>query len=297
MSHLLPRRFKPTTSTTSTKPSLQTSTPPRPEQSPSHNNPPPKSSLLDPQSSLPTSSAPTIAKYDSSHLTLGAGVAIFHLASSRVVLCYHTRDEYYFLPKGRKDVDEALTRAAEREGFEESGYRNRLLPLPIAHRQPRAYRRGGGEDEGKSAAKGPEAEEKETLFTSEPIWTQLMPVSRSIQYILCWYIAETVPPVVEKALTSKEKEEGTAYQAPPAFEKGMSLKQRIEMEGKGYEPVRHIDTGVDDEEALYHSELISVEVAIAEVGEKSVSADVIRKGWEAIQRRKELEERWAEEVR
>lgn len=64
-------------------------------------------------------SRPVYASFPSSNLTIGCGVAIFHLASSRVVLCYHTRDKYWFLPKGRRDSGEESGRAAEREGFEE----------------------------------------------------------------------------------------------------------------------------------------------------------------------------------
>ena len=62
---------------------------------------------------------PIIGNWDSTHTTIGAGVAIFHLASSRVVLCYHSVDEYWFLPKGRRDAGEETGAGAEREGFEE----------------------------------------------------------------------------------------------------------------------------------------------------------------------------------
>lgn len=48
----------------------------------------------------PTATPPTLVQFPSEKLTLGAGVAIFHIASERVVVCYHTRDKYYFLPKG-----------------------------------------------------------------------------------------------------------------------------------------------------------------------------------------------------
>lgn len=66
-----------------------------------------------------SSDYPVVASFDSEHLTVGAGVAIFHIASSRVVVCYHTTQGYWFLPKGRKDANEETSVAAEREGFEE----------------------------------------------------------------------------------------------------------------------------------------------------------------------------------
>jgi len=65
------------------------------------------------------SDPPIIGNWDSAHTTIGAGVAIFHLASSRVVLCYHSVDKYWFLPKGRRDAGEDTGAGAEREGFEE----------------------------------------------------------------------------------------------------------------------------------------------------------------------------------
>lgn len=67
----------------------------------------------------PSSDNPVIANFDSQHVTIGAGVAIFHLATSRVVVCRHSIDNYWFLPKGRRDVNEDTCCGAEREGYEE----------------------------------------------------------------------------------------------------------------------------------------------------------------------------------
>ena len=62
---------------------------------------------------------PVWRNFDSRHLILGGGVAIFHIASSRVVVIRHSRKNYWFLPKGRRDVGEESAAGAEREGFEE----------------------------------------------------------------------------------------------------------------------------------------------------------------------------------
>lgn len=72
-----------------------------------------------PRTPIPRSGPPVIANFPSAHLVVGCGVAIFHVASARVVLCWHSRDRYWFLPKGRRDAGEETARAAEREGFEE----------------------------------------------------------------------------------------------------------------------------------------------------------------------------------
>ena len=123
---------------------------------------------------------------------------------------------------------------------------------------------------------------------TEPVWTQLVPVARKAQYILFWYVAETVSPDLEVSLSAQEREKGMAYQYPPRFETNLTLKERIEME-KGYEPIRHLNTGVNDDEALYESYLMTVDEAISKLG-RGVSADVVRRGWEAIQLRQSMED-------
>lgn len=216
----------------------------------------------------PTASAPVTANQPSENLTISAGIAIFHLASSRVVLCYHTRDKYYFLPKGRKDAGEDLCHAAEREGFEESGYRNRVLPLPMQHR----------------ATNAPD-------FVSEPVWMQLLPLGRGRQYVLFWYVGETVPKEVEESYGT----EGM-YRPPERYVEDLTLKERVEQDvvrdangrSKIYMPVRHEGTGVDEEEALYTSVLLPVEEARLKL-RGSVMEDVVRRGWEGIQLRVQME--------
>lgn len=49
-------------------------------------------------------------------LTIGVGVAIFHLATRRVVVCGPVKDNQWFLPNGRKRANEETGFAAEREG-------------------------------------------------------------------------------------------------------------------------------------------------------------------------------------
>lgn len=78
-----------------------------------------KASLYREVTDIPKADPPIVGNWDSANTTIGAGVAIFHLASSRVVLCYHSVHKYYFLPKGRRDASEDTGSGAEREGFEE----------------------------------------------------------------------------------------------------------------------------------------------------------------------------------
>jgi len=70
----------------------------------------------------PHSTSAVIAQFSSENFVIGGGVAIFHIASQRVVICsatdHHGR-KYYFLPKGRRDPGEESGRGAVREGYEE----------------------------------------------------------------------------------------------------------------------------------------------------------------------------------
>ena len=120
-----------------------------------------------------------------------------------------------------------------------------------------------------------------------------MPQSRTCQYIVFWYVAETVPPGVEEALNAAEAANATEgnwtpYQQPPAYPADLTLAERIRMEGEGYEPVRHAGTGVDEDERLYDSHLLPVEVAI-KLLRGSTQEMVVRKGWEAICLRSQME--------
>ncbi len=76
-----------------------------------------------------------------------------------------------------------------------------------------------------------------------------------------------------------------AYQRPPKFEANMTLKERIKLdEDEGYQPIRHQNTNVE-----HDSFLVPVEEAIEALPWGGISADVVRKGWEAIASRHEME--------
>ncbi|KAF2805068.1 uncharacterized protein BDZ99DRAFT_450582 [Mytilinidion resinicola] len=206
--------------------------------------------------------------FGSEDFVIGAGVAIFHLASQRVVLCseIHRGRKYYFLPKGRRDMGEDSGRNAVREGFEESGFRNRLLPLPTKHLQP-----------------APHPRPDQLSLTAEAVATEFMPVGRGLQYILFWYIAETLPPDDVEAL---DREHGpTLFGTPPEYPQYLTLQSRLEMEPKGWVPQRTAGTGVDSDEALYESDLYPLAEALRLLGEGSVQADVVGRGWTAICKR------------
>ena len=78
---------------------------------------------LDPRLQVPLSrdSSPGFPDgvYFASDFLLGAGMVILQPSTSKVVIVYDENSDYWFLPKGRKDVGESLEDAALREAYEE----------------------------------------------------------------------------------------------------------------------------------------------------------------------------------
>jgi 8-oxo-dGTP pyrophosphatase MutT (NUDIX family) len=198
------------------------------------------------------------------------------------VICKDTRNGVFFLPKGRKDASEETTITAIREGYEESGYRCRMLPLPIPHLQPSPATSASEEEEGRST--------KHNKWVIEPLATRMMLVAREYQYLLFWYAAETVSEDEEKALNTVAA--GDGFVSPEHFPENMTLKQREALdtrEGRIYEPKRHEGTGVDEDEAFYVGMLVGVEEAMRLLG--GTSADVVRRAWEGVCSRRKMEEK------
>jgi hypothetical protein len=117
---------------------------------------------------------------------------------------------------------------------------------------------------------------------------QLAPVGyRSKQYVLYWYIAETLPPDLEMEL---EMTAGDSYKPPPPYPTDLTLRDRLKMEPEGYEPLHHKGTGVDEEEKTYESHLLIIEEAMKKLGKNGVMANVVARGWKGIQDRFALED-------
>ena len=123
----------------------------------------------------------------------------------------------------------------------------------------------------------------------------MVPVTRDTQYVLFWYVAETVPQHVEEDLNTAEKtmatsDNPTPYQNPPKYPQGLTLEERIQSEPEDFVPLHHHNTGVDSDEALYESYLLPIKEA-AEKLRGTVMEDVVVSGWEAICHRHQMEQR------
>jgi hypothetical protein len=116
----------------------------------------------------------------------------------------------------------------------------------------------------------------------EPIWTTLLPQSKRTQYLLHWFVAETLPPELEASMGPPP--ESRAYQEPPPYPADLRLIDRVAAEPDGYEPTRYENTGVDSDEAFYISSLLPIKDAMTKLGNNSM-AEVVALGWERIQAR------------
>lgn len=89
---------------------------------------------------LSNNSSPAIpdSLFFASDFMLGAGMVIIQPATANVVLIHEAAKNFWFLPKGRKDVGESLEQAVLREAHEESGYHASFLPVRMPTNAPSA---------------------------------------------------------------------------------------------------------------------------------------------------------------
>ncbi|KAF9484164.1 hypothetical protein BDN70DRAFT_798276 [Pholiota conissans] len=116
-------------------------------------------------------------------MMLGAGMIIIQENTHKIVVVYETKKEYWFFPRGRKDVGESLETAALREGYEESGYRAQFMPLFNPTRQPHSPEDTDGDLK-------PNTEPIAVTLTSwKPKTTrQGEPYDSGGEYLTTWYV-------------------------------------------------------------------------------------------------------------
>ncbi|TFK71203.1 hypothetical protein BDN72DRAFT_765338, partial [Pluteus cervinus] len=159
-----------------------------------------------PTSSRPTNqsewSTPIVPNglWCSQNFVTGAGMVLFQHETKKVVIIWDSKNEYWLLPKGRKDIGETIESCALREAYEESGYRAQFLPLKIPTRAPAP----------------PEDKDARKRLNTEPIFMQMtswggilgfMPKGAVAgEYLTLWYVGEIPEDAVREENTGMPDE-------------------------------------------------------------------------------------------
>jgi len=123
-----------------------------------------------------TSSTFTTQQYTSSHFVESAGAILF---SGRQICLIHykVKDEWY-LPKGRRNIDETRQAAALREVKEETGHSCSLLPVDMETRAPPAIEVQQSGDE-----------VRKHKLVCEPFMVTLRHLDEQNLKLIWWYLA------------------------------------------------------------------------------------------------------------
>ncbi|KAG7443240.1 uncharacterized protein BT62DRAFT_1009426 [Guyanagaster necrorhizus] len=113
---------------------------------------------------------------------MGSGMVIIQPSSHKVVVCYDSLRQEYFLPKGRKDVGESLEEAAVREAYEESGYEAQHFPLYKVTRAPAPPKDPGAR----------ESPHTEAVYVSVRSWGPKKH-DEGGEYFTFWYVGKIGP--------------------------------------------------------------------------------------------------------
>jgi len=138
----------------------------------------------------------------SSNLLLGTGMVLIQRSTRKiVVVCEPTRD-YWFFPRGRKDLGESLEAAALREAYEESGYRAEFMPVYNPSRAPAPP--------GKTSMY--EQANTEPIYVTTTAWREVRNIqgpdaSLGYEYLTTWYIGQIPDDAVREEGTGQLDEE------------------------------------------------------------------------------------------
>ncbi|KAJ6780130.1 hypothetical protein PWT90_03843 [Aphanocladium album] len=132
---------------------------------------------------------------------ISCGTVTLDLAASQVLLIRSRGTGECYLPKGRKDVAEALDAAALRETFEETGVRARLLPVPIPTRAtiPAA------------AAAAAAAAEPSPSSVTEPLAVSQRVLASGVLKVIFWFVAVADSAAAREEGTQQEGEDFEAF--------------------------------------------------------------------------------------
>ncbi|PPQ95772.1 hypothetical protein CVT26_015912 [Gymnopilus dilepis] len=129
----------------------------------------------------------------------GAGMVLIQRNTHKIVMVFETKRDYWFFPRGRKDIGESLEQTALREAYEESGHRAHFLPLLNPTRQP-------------SAPEAPPSElNTEPIFITIASWGPKYHDGRlrspGGEYLTSWYVGEILEDAIPETGTGMPNEQ------------------------------------------------------------------------------------------
>ena len=129
----------------------------------------------------------------SDQFAISCGTVTVDLKARKVLLIFSRSSGEYLLPKGRKDVGEALERTATRETYEETGLKCRLLPHSLPTLATHSTKQG-------------EVMSSDQL-TSEPFAVNQRSATDGTLKIIFWYLAQADSAAIKEDGTQMEGED------------------------------------------------------------------------------------------
>jgi len=132
---------------------------------------------------------------------LGAGMILIQENTHKIVVVYETQKQYWFFPRGRKDIGESLEQTALREAYEESGYRTQFMPLYSPHHAP-------APPHDRNAYDRPSTE---PIFVSVTSWQPRRrrpgTIDNGGEYLTSWYVGRIAEDAVRETGTGMPDEQ------------------------------------------------------------------------------------------
>lgn len=156
--------------------------------------------------------------YFSDSFVISCGTVAVDLAKSKVLLIRSRGTKECYLPKGRKNIGESLEDAAERETYEETSFRVKLLPVPISTLATAPDRR---------------CEEAECQAITEPL-AVTQRLTGKAQKIIFWFVAVADSATSPEDHTQQEGEDfDTIWASFGEFESILTFEDDRQIARKG----------------------------------------------------------------
>lgn len=131
-------------------------------------------------------------------------MVLIQRSTQKVVVIHEPSQDYWFFPRGRKDLGESLETAALREAYEESGYRPEFMPIYNPSRAPAPP---GREDLYSKPNTEPFYVTALAWKETNPQFTNGPEANLGYQYLTSWYIGQITDGAVPERGTGVSADE------------------------------------------------------------------------------------------